>query len=182
MEQNILNRYDKLPNGELVIKISTTKIEDLYNNFDMNSSFLKKDLNDDLITYLIDSVSEISEEKFILKFYFEENITELSRKKVINSIDRYFRYLEELEKKKMKEQIKNSFIFMAIGLFFITCSILIGKQTDLAYEIIAEGTMVAGWVSFWEAMATILIKWVPLKKKLKVFKKIIESKIEFSEV
>ena len=31
----------------------------------------------------------------------------------------------------------------------------------------------------WEAMATILVKWLPLSKKLKLFKKIVNSKIEF---
>ena len=79
----------------------------------------------------------------------------------------------------MREQIKNSFIFMLIGAFFITLSILLEVNQQLTYRIISEGLMVAGWVSMWEAMATILIKWLPLSKKLKLFKKITNSKIEF---
>ena len=39
--------------------------------------------------------------------------------------------------------------------------------------------MEAGWVSMWEAKATILIKRLPLSKKLKLLKKIANSKIEF---
>ena len=40
--------------------------------------------------------------------------------------------------------------------------------------------MVAGWVSLWEALATILIKWLPLRNKLKIFKNISNAKIEFN--
>ena len=41
--------------------------------------------------------------------------------------------------------------------------------------------MVAGWVSMWEAMATILIKWLPHSKKLNIYKKISQCDIEFGD-
>ena len=44
MENYILNRYDKDENGNLIIKIHTKKIEDLYEDYDQKSSFIKKDL------------------------------------------------------------------------------------------------------------------------------------------
>ena len=75
MKKDILSRYDKNEKDEIIIKISTSKFENLYDNFDMSSTFLQKDLNQQLVDYIIESVSEISNEKFILKFYFEEKIT-----------------------------------------------------------------------------------------------------------
>jgi len=179
MKKDILDRYDRTRDNKIIIKISTNKFENLYDNFDMSSSFLKKDLSQQLVDYIIESVSEISNEKFIIKFYFKENIEQKNILHIEKSLDSYFNYLEELEKKKMKEQIKNSLIFMLIGVFFITLSILLEEKHGLTYRIISEGLMVAGWVSMWEAMATILIKWLPLSKKLKLFKKIVDSKIEF---
>ena len=179
MKKNILDRYDKTANNEIIIKISTNKFENLYEHFDRSSTFLKKDLSKQLVDYIIESVSEISNEKFIIKFYFKEKIEQENILHLEKSFDSYFNYLEELEKKKMREQIKNSFIFMLIGAFFITLSILLEVNQQLTYRIISEGLMVAGWVSMWEAMATILIKWLPLSKKLKLFKKITNSKIEF---
>lgn len=181
MKKNILDRYDKTSNNELIINVSTDKFENLYDNFDMNSSFLKKDLSQQLVDYIIESVSEISNEKFIIKFYLEEKIEEKNILRVEESFDNYFSYLEELEKKKMKEQVKNSLIFILIGVFFITLSILIEENQELTYRIISEGLMVAGWVSMWEAMAILLIKWLPLTKKLKLFKKISLAKIEFEK-
>jgi hypothetical protein len=179
MKKDILDRYDRTSDNKIIIKVSTNKFENLYENFDMSSSFLKKDLNQQLVDYIIESVNEISNEKFIIKFYFKEKIEQENILHIEKSFDSYFNYLEELEKKKMKEQIKNSLIFMLIGIFFITLSILSEGKPELSYKIVSEGLMVAGWVSMWEAMATILIKWLPLSKKLRLFKKIVSSKIEF---
>jgi hypothetical protein len=179
MKKNILDRYDKTIENEIIIKISTNRFENLYDNFDMSSSFLKKDLSQQLVDYVIESVSEISNEKFIIKFYFKEKIEQENIIHLKKSFESYFNYLEELEKNKMREQVKNSFIFMLIGIFFITLSILLEVNQQLTYRIISEGLMIAGWVSMWEAMATILIKWLPLSKKLKLFKRIVNSKIEF---
>lgn len=182
MKKNILDRYDRTTNNEIIIKISTSKFENLYEHFDKSSSFLKKDLSKQLVDYIIESVSEISNEKFIIIFYLEEKIEEKNILQIEESFDNYFYYLEELEKKKMKEQVKNSLIFMLIGVFFITLSILSETNQELPYRIVTEGLMVAGWVSMWEAMATILIKWLPLSKKLKLFKKISTSKIKFETI
>ena len=179
MKKDILDRYDITKENEIIIKISTDRFENLYDNFDMSSSFLKNDLSKQLVDYIIESVSEISNEKFIIKFYFKKEIKEKNILQLETSIDNYFKYLEELEKKKMREQIKNSIIFMLIGIFFISLSILAESDVNFTYRIISEGLMVAGWVSMWEAMATILIKWLPLSKKLKLFKQIINAKIEF---
>ena len=131
--------------------------------------------------YIIDSVNEIGKEPFCLRFYFEEKIEKKLQEKIKNSIRQYFSYLEDLEKKKMKEQIKNSFIFIVIGLFFTTMAILTGDSENFFVEILSEGMLVAGWVSLWEALATFLIKWLPLTKKLKLFKRVCASDVKFYE-
>lgn len=182
MKKDILNRYDRTADNEIIINVSTDRFENLYDNFDMNSSFLKKDLSQQLVDYIIESINEISNEKFIIKFYFKEKIGQDDILQIKKSFDSYFKYLEELEKKKMKEQIKNSLIFMIIGIFFIALSIFTETNQEITYRIISEGLMVAGWVSMWEAMATILIKWLPLSKKLKLFKRIVAAKIEFENL
>lgn len=182
MKKNILDRYDRTVDNKIIIKVSTNKFENLYDNFDMSSSFLKKDLSIQLVDYIIESVSEISNEDFIIKFYFKENIEQKDVLQIKKSFDNYFNYLEELEKNKMKEQIRNSLLFMIIGVFFITLSMITEANKELIHRVISEGLMIAGWVSMWEAMATILINWLPLRKKLKLFKRIVNSKIEFENL
>jgi len=72
MNNTILNRYDKDENGNLIIKIYTTKIEDLYEDYDKKSTFIKKDLKEDLENYLEESVAEIADNSFIINFNFDE--------------------------------------------------------------------------------------------------------------
>ncbi len=181
MKQNILDRYDINEDGKSIIKISTNKVEDLYNEFDRESSFLKKDLDEELVEYIIDSVSEIGKEEFCIKFYFDERVDIKRQNKIKNSIKEYFTYLGELEKRKMSEQIKNSMIFMIIGLVFTTFALLTGDSENIIVELLSEGMMVAGWVSLWEALATFLIKWLPLTKKLKLFKRVLACDVLFND-
>lgn len=178
MKNSILERYDKNLNNEIIIKISTSKIENLYEEYDRKSTFIKKDLKDDLENYLIESVEEIGDYPITINFYFDEKSDYSSDKRLKNSIKEYFNYLQFLEHKKMKEQLKNSFIFLIIGFIFVSISFILSENESFFYRLISEGTMVGGWVSLWEALATILIKWLPLKNKLKIFKKISNAKIE----
>ena len=86
MKNSITNRYDKNSNNELVINISAAKVEDLFEDYDKKSTFIKKDLKESLEKYLIQSVEEIGNHPFIIKFYFDEISNEESNKKVRNCI------------------------------------------------------------------------------------------------
>jgi hypothetical protein len=80
----------------------------------------------------------------------------------------------------MKEQIRNSFIFMFIGFCFVSFALILGRNENFVLEIISEGAMVGGWVSLWEALATFLIRWLPLRKKLTLYRRIALAPIHFS--
>jgi hypothetical protein len=180
MNNEITDRYDTTTKNELILKISTPNVDDLYNDYDKKSSFHKQDLDESLVQYLIQSVDEIAKYPFVIQFYFENNHIETStQEKIKNSIKDYFNYMQELEQKKMKEQVKNSFIFMLIGFSFVALSLILGRNENFVLDILSEGAMVGGWVSLWEALATLLIKWLPLRKKLTLFKLIASSKIYF---
>lgn len=178
MKDYILNRYDKNENGNLIIKIHTEKIEDLYEDYDKKSSFIKKDLKYKLEEYLFESVDEIGDVPFILQFYFEEKVTLNSSKRLQSSINEYFSYLQFLEKKSMKESLKNSIIFFIIGFLLVFISFNLSEHQSIAYKIISEGVMIGGWVALWEALAIVLVNWLPLNKNLKIYNKIANAKIE----
>ena len=66
----------------------------------------------------------------------------------------------------MKESLKTLSSFL---LLVFTCIYLFFFQNikNLAYKIISEGFMIGGWVALWEALAIVLVKWLPLNKNLK---------------
>lgn len=183
MKKNILERYEKNENGEIIINISAHKIEDLYDNYDRKSHFLKKDLNHDLVEYIIDSVSEIDSELFLIEFSLEQESTDEAISRVRNSVKIFFLYMKELELRKMKGMIRTSIILLFTGLVLAGMSVLMnhsewGKESIIG-GVIAEGLTVAAWVSLWESLATFLIKWMPYKNKISLYQKISDSKVTF---
>lgn len=184
MKKNIIERYERTKSGEVIVDISAQKVEDLYDDFDRNSQFLKKDLNKDLVEYMIDSVMEIEKEKFLIQFNLERRADDESISRVKNSVHNFFIYMEELESRKMKEMGRTSLILLFIGLFIATISVLMNQsefiKTSIVTAVVAEGLTVAAWVSLWEALATFLIKWMPYKKKIALFKRISNAEVRFN--
>ena len=72
MKKPILDRYARTADGSLAIDISTNRAADLYNNFDKTTPFAKKELDADLVEYLIDSVQEIEPDDYVIRFHFPE--------------------------------------------------------------------------------------------------------------
>lgn len=186
MKKKIVDRYERSENNEIIINISAHKIEDLYDDFDKKSHFLKKDLNHHLVEYIIDSVSEIDGESFIIEFSLEERSKDEAISRVRNSVKNFFLYIKELELKQMKEMIRTSIILLFTGLIIAGMSVLMNEsawaKSSILGGVIAEGLTVAAWVSLWEALATFLIKWMPYRKKIRLYQKISESKVIFSFV
>ncbi len=182
MRERIVERYELTENGEIIIDVSVRNIEDLYDNFDKRAHSFKKDLNQDLVKYLIDSILEIEKEKFIIRFNLESQTQTDSVERLKNSIKNFFIYLQELESKKMKEMILASSVFFIMGLLIASVSVPMNQsdfiKTNMAFAVIAEGLTVAAWVSLWESLATFLIKWMPYKKKIFLYGRIANAKIE----
>lgn len=184
MKKNIVERYERSENGEIIINISAHKIEDLYNDFDRKSHFLKKDLNQDLVEYIIDSVSEIDSESFLIEFSLEQAANNEAISRVRNSVKNFFLYIKELELKNMKDMIRTSIILFFTGLSIAGMSVLMNEsalaENSIIGGVIAEGLTVAAWVSLWESLATFLIKWMPYRRKIRLYQKISDSKVIFS--
>lgn len=183
MKKDILERYETTLDGEIIVDISAQKVEDLYNNFDKKSHFMKKDLNQDLVAYLIESVKEIDGERFVIRFNFEIQPPEEFLERIKNSVKRFFLYLREHEHAKMQEMLRKSSIFFIIGAVLAGISIFMNQsalmQTSITFAVVAEGSTVAAWVSLWEALATFLIRWMPYKKKILLYKNIANATILF---
>lgn len=183
MKKEILERYEHTDSGEVIIDISTKKVEDLYSYFDKKSHFLKKDLNQDLVEYIIESASEIEQERFIIRFNFETEVDSEATSRVTNSVNKFFAYLQEHEHRKMKEMLRKSIILFVVGVVIAGTSVFMNQsefmQKSIAFAVIAEGLTVAAWVSLWESLATFLIRWMPYKKKISIYERIGSAKIIF---
>jgi hypothetical protein len=54
MKKSIISRYERTEKNEVIIDASVRTVEDLYNNFDRTAPYLKKDLDQDFVDYIIE--------------------------------------------------------------------------------------------------------------------------------
>ncbi len=183
MKKEIVERYAHSEHGEIIIDIYAGRVEDLYNDFDKYAPYVKKELDEELVDYIIDSVKEIGDAPFIVRFRFASPLEAALESRLQSSIGSYFRYLKELESDELKSMIRRSFYLFAIGLVFLTASFwvntLFEEDMTVLQRVFAEGLIVAGWVSFWEAISTFLIDWMPHRSKIKMYQRIADTSLHF---
>ena len=176
MNQSILDRYARTEQNVIIIDVAAEKIEDLYNNFDRNAPYIIKDLDESLTDYLVDAVSEIGKEDFVIRFRFATPAAPDVITRVRESIGNYFRYMKILEKRKLGARIRTSSIYFFAGLVLLAASILFNRQTvgmdSVVLNVFSQGLTIAAWVSLWEALANFLIHWKPHRRLMQIHQKI----------
>jgi hypothetical protein len=185
MEKDILERYARNSDGGVIIDIAANRIEELYNDYDKSAPYLKKDLEQDFVDYLVDSVREVGKETFVIRFSIAGTVGPEPMSRVKMSIQKYFFYLKELEHRELKRMFRTSLILLVVGIAILTLSVGMNRvfETDetVVREVFAEGLTVAAWVSLWESLATFLINWAPHRRKIRLYERIAEAPVLFRE-
>lgn len=183
MNNSILDRYSRLDDKRIIIDVTANRVEDLYNNFDQNAPYIKKDLNTALAEYLVESVSEIGKVPFVISFRFQSPADPGLYQRVKDSVSQYFIYMQQLQKHKLTRMLRTSFIYLLAGLVILVLSFIFNRRlpdTDSVFaHILAEGLIIAAWVSLWEALANLLIHWTPLKRPLDIYRRIASAEVIF---
>lgn len=183
MKKQILDRYEITPDKHIVIDVSVEKIEYLYNYFDRKAPYLKKDLDQELVDYLIDCVNEIGDIDFIIRISLASLPDVKRMERVRKSICNFFMYLGNIERRKMRKMFRTTSILFAAGLVILAVSIVVNKHIGLSTGVVgsvfAEGLTIASWVSLWEALATFLIQWPPHRSDIRLYKRIAQATVVF---
>jgi hypothetical protein len=181
--QTILQRYESSPEGDILIDIATQRVEDLYNNFDRFAPYARKDLDSNLVQYVVDCAQEIGALPWRLRIALPSVPNDRIANSIRNSFRSYFSYLIDLEKRRMHQRIRTSFALLSAGLLLLLVALLVNQRAALSdaipLQVFAEGLTVAAWVALWQVMATYLIHWMPHRRSLKLYRTLTETPIEF---
>lgn len=184
MKKTILERYRQMPDGRYVIDIHAGRPGDLYNNFDKFAPYVRKELDQDLVDYITDSARELGSELFVIQFRLLESIEGDFRERICKSINSYFLYLRSLEIEGLGRAMRTSLIFLVIGIAILSLSVWVNSDitpaSSVVSKVFAEGLTVAAWVSMWEALATFLVNWAPISRKITLYKRIAETPVLFA--
>ena len=185
MKQDIFSRYESHSSRRLAIDVSVGRIEELFEDFDSAASYVKKDLDQDLVDYLIESVREIGTYDFVIRIHLPVHVQERHRKRVRKSIKSYFRYLELLEQRKLKKMLWKSFLLFFLGMFLLAISMTLKGNvvylSGVTRELMTEGLTVAAWVALWSAFAGLIFELAGIISNIRIFRRIASREVVFKE-
>jgi hypothetical protein len=181
--REILDRYSRTEDGKIIIDITADKIEYLYNDFDKHTPYIRKELDQGLVDYLIDCVREIGNEEFLIKFRFMEPVDNDLQLRIQDSIHNYFLYLKELEIDELRQMLRTSLVLLLAGIAILTLSIWYNEhfavQASVVNKVFSEGLTVAAWIALWESLATFLVNWAPHQRRISLLKRIASAAVLF---
>ena len=183
MKQDIFSRYESHSSKRLAIDVSVGKIEELFEDFDSAASYVKKDLDQDFVDYLIESVEEIGGYDFVVRIHLPGLVQEKHRKRVRKSIKSYFRYLELLERRKLRKVLWRSFLLFSLGMLLLIISMTLKENIEhlhsLMKELMIEGLTVAAWVSLWSAFASLIFELTGIITDIRIYRRIASREVVF---
>jgi len=185
LKEDIFSRYESHSSRRLAIDVSVGRIEELFEDFDSAASYVKKDLDQDLVDYLIESVREIGSYDFVIRIHLPVPVLERHRKRVRKSIKSYFRYLELLEQRKLKKVLWRSLLLFFLGMFLLAISMTVkgnvGHLSGVMRELATEGLTIAAWVSLWSAFAGLIFELAGIVGNIRIFRRIASREVVFKE-
>ncbi|MDH5297487.1 MAG: hypothetical protein OEV91_00525 [Desulfobulbaceae bacterium] len=183
MRQTIIGRYERESDGRLIIDVTVERLEELYDRFDSAASYIKKDLNEDFVDYLIECVKEIKQYDFLIRINLSRPESAEKFQRVQGSIGHYFKYLQESERREIRKHLSRSCYFLGFGVFLIFISLSLsgqyGTMSNILTDMSIEGVTIVAWVSMWEAVSNLTFEWIPHLQRLKLYERIIASEVRF---
>jgi len=183
MKKNILERYSRMPDGQYVIDITAGKVSDLYNDFDKNTPYVRKELDQDLVEYITESARDLVREPFTIQFNLIDPADDAMKSRIVKSINSYFLYLKTIEITELERIMRISMIYFIVGIAMLFTTVWVNEKltadSSVISEVFAMGLTVAAWVALWESLATLLINWTPYSRQIKMYERIAEAPVCF---
>lgn len=183
MKRTALGRYDRDAAGCIVIDVAATRAEDLYNDFDKSAPFTRRDLDPDLVDYLIACARELRGEPFVVRFSLQSPLAEGTGERIRRSVKAYFHYLVDGERGRTLAMLRRSALLLGIGLGLLWISLSVnralGPSPSVGEKVLSEGLTVAAWVSLWESLAIFLIEWFPHRRSIRLYRRLATAEVVF---
>jgi hypothetical protein len=174
---------NKSPPPQATIDINLGKLQQLFNSLDP-SPFHDRDLDHDAEEYIVARAEEIARHR-PLKLVIhlpQEQLGSADPPSLERAIHNYFAYRQEQSQRRLRLIFHDGRIALAVGIAFLFVCILIRQVAQsfgagTASEIIAEGTLIAGWVAMWRPLDTFLYDWWPIQRRGQILGKLAEMPV-----
>ena len=171
-------------NGTYLIEITLSNLDELFNPLDP-SPFHKKDLVEEVETYIVDGAQDFSlkaSQKIVL--YLPKDEVEKVDEALLNrAMFKFFSYRYWSSERNLRKLFRDARISLLVGMSVLFSAVVIQTLISQSYTAhwavaISEGSMIAGWVSVWHPTQKLLYDWWPLKRSLQIFEKLKKVPVE----
>jgi len=177
----VLSRYERSPEGLYYLDVAAGTISDLYNSYDKSAPFVRRDLDQDLVTYLIECCRELRSVPFEIRLTLVDGANEESINRISQSIASYFAYLIEKERQDMSRGYRRSLVLVIVGLAILFGSVIlrraIASGVSVLSSVFSEGLSILAWVSIWEASALFILDLIPFRRRIRTYTKLSAAKV-----
>lgn len=183
-ENYLRESYPKNPNtGNLVIEILLERYLYLFNEWD-NSSFKRRDMDADLISFLDDCALEIPASYGIeLAFGITEDLkSEKQEEMVVTGLRNHYRRMLEVEKRELGYLKRRMLMNMVLAFVFLFAATVLGERLEGGplIKTLVEGFFIGGWVFAWTAIDNFAFDRRDMIRKANNLDRLLKAPIRFS--
>ena len=178
-----MERYRR-ENNNFCIDVRFHEFKQLYDGRDP-SPFDERDLDEDLVRYLVMSCEEIAHDNPIKLVMNEvQPISTLQQKEAfVQALHSYFEHEVRSTENELKYLFRQGRTSLVFGLIFLILCVFFAikfvSDTTIVSRVIYEGLIISGWVALWKPINIFLYEWWPFLRKKRVYKLLSEIKVEF---
>jgi hypothetical protein len=175
-----------LPEG--LIKLRLSRIDQLFNSLDP-SPFHERDLDADAEEYIVAWAREFPADAE-LRIRIELPADELRRAQARGTgvaLGNYFGYRAALIERELRELFRMGRRYLLIGLVVLMFCLLASQLLRANFadnplmRVIEESLLILGWVANWKPLETFLYDWWPIRRRLRLYRRLETAPTEFAE-
>jgi hypothetical protein len=178
-----LKAYYNSEGKTYLVEVKLNSIAQLFNSFDP-SPFIEKDLDDEVESYIVQSVKEFSlSTELKLVFYLPSDRQDEAKEILPEAIHHYFDYRRQNAEKELRTILRQGRTSLIVGLVFLFVCISINELANWLgsgplIHIFQEGLAIIGWVAMWRPVEIFLYDWSSIDNNKKMYDKLTHMTIE----
>jgi hypothetical protein len=167
------------------IAVRARTIGSLFNSFDP-SPFREKDIDGEVEAFLVGWVRELpAAAPFTIVVYLPEEEMAKPRAGVIpEAFAHYFGYRAQVAEQDLRELFRVGRRSLAIGIAVLVAC-LVTSQLIAAFvhygmvaRVLEESLIIVGWVANWRPIEIYLYDWLPIRRRIRLYRRIAAAQVE----
>jgi len=185
MNSKILDRYEITSDNRFIIDVNIPSPDELFEKYDENASFYKKDLNARFEEYLLACVDEIGlRNKFIIRIGLPEDKAKAADEgDIIYSFKQYFKYCIFICQKEIKTNSLRMLLHLglAISALLLLMAFNAGNTTAVSgfFSLVISGLPAAVWVLLLTGFSRFLFRLMSQRSEIKMYRALKSTPVDF---